>query len=745
MVRRIKNILKVLYDIKPVKNGDVDLEKINSIKEKIDLRNYIFGKQAILIKEEEIKEIPVLAPRKPRKPIRFPKVLNLFKLQYFKNVIRPIAISLVLIILAGSAFFAFKGLFLQQKQKESYFQALLVENFKSFLPVIEENAKDLNKNVKNADFKASKRNLENIYQEISKLSEDIPAFGKFLVSLPFVNKYYPFFDLIARAKIILKTTISSLDAIDNVYNKYLFGGILGDPEYHQKTLENLAILEKNNKIIFSNLAALNTDLSKVSKSPLGDLFDEQMETFKDKYLVIQNYIIEANKYIKEFKVLLGVNESRNYFVILQNESEIRPAGGFIGSLAKVSLVDGKLRSLDFFDIYDIDGQIKKKYIPPHQLWNIASVWKTRDANWFFDFEKSAKKIAFFLNSSAFFPKTKIDGVVAINTKIFSDILEITGPIELEKYGQLTSKNFLGVLQYNTELGPDSRSKHPKNILKVLLPEVFEKLTKINDQQKKQLFEKILFRLQNKDIQIYFANPLLEQEAKKFDVAGIVLNQPESSDYLAIVNTNIAGGKTDIFINQKVSLKSEVQEDGSIIDTLTVERKHFGKKAKYSFWRKTNKDYMQIFVPENSQIIEAAGFREKVIVPLADYSLPEYLIDDDLNEIELGTIKDTKNKLEIFKESKKTVFGGWVYTYPGKTSKITIKYKLPFKIDLTSKQPLRLLYQKQSSASSTISWEAVLPEGFIFRGSKSSKISQNQEKILNYKLFKTPEIIPLISF
>ncbi len=743
MVRKIKNILKVLYDIKPVKNGEVDLEKINSVKKEINLRNYLFGQKAITEKPIIVKNYEALASKKQKDSL-FKKKIKIPNLLAFKRIFKFALTGVFIFFLVSGSFFVFKVYFFSGKKVKNYFQASLLADLKAVFPRIEKNINLFNEDIKKPDLEESIKDLKNIYEQLNSLTDNLPEIEKIIVFSSFLNKQYPFVDALTRAKIILKTSISSLEAINLTSSQYLFGGILGDPEDHQKTLQNLNLLEENNKKLFSNLALLNKDVIKLKKGYFKNFLPDKINLFEKKYLYIQNSIIQANQYIEEFRNLLGIGKEKNYFIILQNESEIRPTGGFIGSLTKVSLTDGRLSSLDFFDIYDIDGQIKKKYIPPHQLWNITPVWKTRDANWFFDFEKSAKKIAFFLNSSAFFPKTKIDGIIAINTKIFSDILEVIGPIDLKGYGQLNSKNFLGVLQYNTELGPDSRSKHPKKVLKLLIPKVFEKLASLNKEQKKELFNKIIFRLENKDIQAYFANKTLEQEIKKFKIAGSILNQPKKADYLAVVNANVAGGKTDIFINQKINLTTKIENDGSIIDTLTITRHHFGKDAKYVFWRKLNKDYMQIFVPQDSQILEASGFIDKKITPVVDYSLPEYLVDDDLNNIELGTIRDMKNNLEIFKESEKTVFGGWVYTKPGATSTVVVKYKLPFKINLLQKPVLKLLYQKQSAGVPEINWKVTLPESYKFQ-EVNNDIFYKEENVLNSKIIQTPKIIHLVSF
>ena len=77
-----------------------------------------------------------------------------------------------------------------------------------------------------------------------------------------------------------------------------------------------------------------------------------------------------------------------------------------------------------------------------------------------------------------------------------------------------------------------------------------------------------------------------QLIKKYSLSGEIKDTP--LDYLMVVNTNIAGGKTDGVISQVIDLKTEVQEDGSVINNLTIKRTHNGDP----------KDYFQNFKIKN---------------------------------------------------------------------------------------------------------------------------------------------------
>ena len=112
------------------------------------------------------------------------------------------------------------------------------------------------------------------------------------------------------------------------------------------------------------------------------------------------------------------------------------------------------------DIYDSDGQLDAKIVPPKQLRSVTGGWGARDANWFFDFPVSAEK------SNRLFGRVKnvqrkiisFDGAIAVNISVLKDLLEITGPIRLPEYGLTIDKdNFLLNIQREVEMGDDKKS------------------------------------------------------------------------------------------------------------------------------------------------------------------------------------------------------------------------------------------------------------------------------------------------
>lgn len=373
--------------------------------------------------------------------------------------------------------------------------------------------------------------------------------------------------------------------------------------------------------------------------------------------------------------LLGKDSEKNYLLVFQNNNEIRPTGGFIGSFAEVRVKDGKFEKIELpgAGSYQLQGSLKVALEPPAPLQLLKAKWEFQDANWFADYPTSAKKIAWFYAKSG---GPSVDGVIALNTNLILDFLKITGPIDLPQYKKtITADNFIAEIQKQVEIDYDKTQNKPKQILADLLPLVLDKI--LNEKNNFVPFILALNKnLNQKNLLVYLEDQALEKEIVAQGWGGEI-KENKSGDYLAVVNTNIAGGKTDGVITQTVEQKSVIGLDGSVINTVKVERKHNGDPND-AFTKLQNVDYIRFYVPQGSELLAATGF------DWPDESLfkvPEkwYQQDEDLKRVEQNPLIDNRNGTVITTEYGKTVFANWVLTKPGQTSEAIISYRLPFKV------------------------------------------------------------------
>ncbi|MFA6424205.1 MAG: DUF4012 domain-containing protein [Candidatus Magasanikbacteria bacterium] len=432
---------------------------------------------------------------------------------------------------------------------------------------------------------------------------------------------------------------------------------------------------------------------------------------------LQN-LSDLNGAIKE---IFGVQGQRRYLLVFQNPSELRPTGGFIGSIAVMDVKDGKIISLDVpaGGSYDIQGQLDQFLEPPTPLLLTNKRWEFQDSNWFPDFSTSAQKMMWFYRHSR---NVTVDGVIAINASVLERLLAITGPISDEKRGlTLSADNALSTIQQVVETGPEKKGNKPKQILSDLAPQFIDHFKNSEPKDLVPLIVNLQEALTKKEVQAYFTDQTAQLAIEQMGWSGKILVTNDRQDYLAVFNTNIHGEKSDSKIKQSISHQAVVQDDGTITDTVTISRTHTGN-AQEKLYGTTNIDYIRLYVPKNSELVSASGF---IWPEESNFKVPEktYKADEFLKQIEKEIKIDERTGTRITEEFGKTAFGNWVITEPGQTTEIEFTYKLPFKLAdinqtaniswqkiVNSKQAQRyqLIIQKQSGIESLFESQIILP-------------------------------------
>jgi len=432
----------------------------------------------------------------------------------------------------------------------------------------------------------------------------------------------------------------------------------------------------------------------------SDLPEQHQETFAK----VLDYLPKIEQGLTDLYTLnhivlkiLGHEQWQRYMLVFLNNNELRGGGGFMGSFGLIDIDRGEIKKLEIpgGGTYAIQGQLVPKVISPGPLHLINSRWEFQDANWWPDFPTTARKMQWFYQNA---DGPSVDGVVAITSTLMERLLEIFGPITMTDYGreEINSENFVIETQKIVELEYDKEENKPKQFIADLAPQLLEKIFSADNNKLKELLEVIKAGLNEKHLLVYFNDQQLENIISDFGWQGEL--KETSGDYLSVVHSNIAGGKTDGVIKETIQHQANVQKDGSIINTVTLIRRHHGIPGENIFTGVQNNSYVRFYVPLGSSLLEANGFK-KPPAKLFEEPLPEYKVDSDLISIESEHIEDQTTGMDIYKESGKTVFGNWLQLKPGEIQEITIKYRLPFKLALEGQNTFyySLLAQKQAGS------------------------------------------------
>ncbi len=381
---------------------------------------------------------------------------------------------------------------------------------------------------------------------------------------------------------------------------------------------------------------------------------------------------------------LGNNETKRYLIVFQNNTELRPTGGFMGSFAEVKIRQGEIVDMTIpgGGTYDLQGSLKTYLKAPEPLRLLTAKWEFQDANWFPDFPTSARQMIDFYTDSG---GPSVDGVIAVNATFVADLLTSLGSIDMPEYDRvIDAENFLFEAQKIVENEYDQTLNQPKAFIADLAPKLLERLRSQRGEALITVANRLMRGLFERDIQIYFTDETLQKVALTRGWAGQILQSP--LDYLMLVNTNLGGGKTDGVIEENVKVDVDISTDGTVTNTVTITRSHRGIPGGL-FTGVNNVTYARLYAPEGSTLVHASGFSPP------DRSLfetpnREAKDDDDLLFASANTQIDETTNTTVTKEFGKTVFGNWIQTAPGTTSTTTFIYTLPFKVKPEERKTIR---------------------------------------------------------
>ena len=435
--------------------------------------------------------------------------------------------------------------------------------------------------------------------------------------------------------------------------------------------EKITIIKQGLKDAKVNMERIDTLLKEIDPKSVPESYRPQLELILNNLPIVEKSYKDIDDFINFTEKVMGFDQEKRYVFIFQNNNEIRATGGFMGSFALVDIKKGKITNIEIpgGGFYDLKSSFFEKISSPNPLHLVGYPWGVWDANWWPDFALSSKKIQWFMEKSRW---PSVDGVIAFNASLVPNLIKLTGDIDMPQYNKhMTADNVVLALQHAVEFEYDKSENKPKQIIGDMMPILIDRLFKASEKHPLPLILSLHESLKNRDIQMYFNDSELQDFAIKQDWSG--QQKQGDDDYLMVVNTNIAGGKTDGVVKQHETVYTSLQDDGSVVHTVAITRTHNGNPSDV-FERLNNINYLRVYVPLNSQLIEVTGQNK----PGDEYfkqALPGYKDDADLTANEQNKNIDSKSGTDVYQENNKQVFGNWIQVEPGQSSTLTFSYRV----------------------------------------------------------------------
>ena len=393
-----------------------------------------------------------------------------------------------------------------------------------------------------------------------------------------------------------------------------------------------------------------------------------------------SYIEKGKPLLEAAPYLLGAEEERTYLILFQNDKELRPTGGFLTaySIAKVS--KGKFEPVLSNDIYNLDSSYKPTITAPDPIidylqgpYALSPKLRLRDMNWSPDYYESMKLFSDEIKKAGV---DNIDGIIAVDTQVVVNLLDAIGQIGVFGFGNFSTDiveecNCPQVV-YELESFADVEGaivwseNEPGKIVfappnyenrkKIIGPLMNSILANAMGQPKDKLpglFEAVFKSLIEKHVLFYLYDAEAQAGVESFGIAGKI--DTFDGDYLHINDSNLGGRKSNLYIKQEVNQSVFIAKDGSVEKEVTIT---YNNPEEYDGWlNSVLPNWVRIYVPKGSELIDISGLEDMV---------------------------------DPYEEFDKTVFAGYFELRPLGVAKVTLKYKLPFKV----KDEYKLFVQKQ---------------------------------------------------
>lgn len=367
--------------------------------------------------------------------------------------------------------------------------------------------------------------------------------------------------------------------------------------------------------------------------------------------------------------LMGVNEERTYLIIFQNDKELRPTGGFITAYSIAKVINGKFEPTVSDDIYNLDNKYVPHITAPQPIidlikgpYLISKNLRLRDMNWSPDFKESMDLFSKEIEKAGI---KDIDGIIAVDTHVLVNLLDVLGPIDVPGYGVFSNEivpecNCSQVI-YELESfadieGPIVWSENEpgkivyappnydnrKKIIGPLMNSILSNMLGQSNEKIPALFEAAIKSLSEKNVLFYLHEESAQKAVEEFGIGGII--KEYEGDYLHINDANLGGRKSNLYVTQEVVQEVEIDKEGGVYKTLTITYKN---PEKHDGWLNSIlPNWVRIYVPQGSELISIDGLEKKE---------------------------------DPYEELGKTVFAGFFELRPLGVARVVVKYKLPFKV------------------------------------------------------------------
>jgi hypothetical protein len=416
----------------------------------------------------------------------------------------------------------------------------------------------------------------------------------------------------------------------------------------------------------------------------GKVVRANIKNLQDVVNQIAVLLVNGKPVIEIAPYLLGMDSPRTYLVLFQNDKELRPTGGFMTAYSIMTVDKARFTPVLSNDIYALDAEYKPSIPAPDPIvkyikgpYVLSKNLRFRDMNWSPDFAVSMQTVTTAAKQVGI---NNIDGIIAVDTQLLTNLLDVIGPIGVPGFGNFSTKidpqcncaqvihelesfaDVEGPIIWDPVTGKiilrPANSDNRKKIIGPLMNSILSNAMGQPKDKLAPLFEAGYKSLIEKHVLFYLMDTGKEQAMSDFGLGGTIYDasaiKPYDGDYLHVNDANLGGRKSNLYATEDVEQDISVDR-GTVTKTVTITYKN--PQSQDGWLNSVLPTWVRVYVPKGSQLITSEGLEAKQ---------------------------------DPYEDLGKTVFAGYFQLRPQGVSKVTFKYTLPFKVS----NEYKLLIQKQ---------------------------------------------------
>ncbi len=346
------------------------------------------------------------------------------------------------------------------------------------------------------------------------------------------------------------------------------------------------------------------------------------------------------------RAVLGMDGRRTYAVLGQNSAELRPTGGFIGSLGIVTIENGATIGEDYRGSYTFDNPARGfEPMPPPLFVHLGGGgWTLRDSNWSPDFPTTAATVERMLMQQR---DIRVDGVIAFNTYTVGMLLDVLGPIPVEGFEEPVSADtwykLAEQLIYFQGPNPLDGERNKGKVLEPLLQAVISRVQNASSDELPKVVKALQGAVKERQLLVAFHDEAPQAMARRYGADGRFA-PPTTGDVLGVVDANLSYSKVGPYIGERIEydvwLNGRGVAQASRV-TITYHNRVTPQQARDvttriygAEWDAFKRElveapgiygtYVRVYVPRNSRLLDAStGTRPGIVQDLGFTSFERY--------------------------------------------------------------------------------------------------------------------------